>query len=189
VHLIKGYEGLVLCGITHTPTHYWWGNQVTESGRLLLIVSCSQRKRPDPGLLPALDRYDGGHFRILRKARRERYWPETMDMLILSAKYGLVAGSTPITNYDQKITRDRAKELHSQVLQVLQTCTRQHTYREVYVDLGQAYQAAVEGLAQVFNGSLIVYAKGRIGQRLAQLQSWLVAQYREGSMSRSRSEG
>jgi hypothetical protein len=54
---------------------------VTESGRLLLIVSCSQRKRPDPGLLPALDRYDGGHFRILREAQREGYWPETMELL------------------------------------------------------------------------------------------------------------
>jgi len=166
--------------MTHTPTHCWWGNQVTESGRLVLIVSCSQRKRPDPGLLPALNRYDGGHFRILRKARREGYWPETMDMRILSAKHGLLAGSTPITNYDQKITRDRANELHSQVLQVLQTGARQHTYREVYVDLGRDYQAAIEGLTQVFNGSRVVYAKGRIGQRLAQLRSWLVSQYREG---------
>ena len=51
---------------------------MTESGRLLLIVSCSQRKRLDPGLLLALDRYDGGHFRILRKAQREGQWPETM---------------------------------------------------------------------------------------------------------------
>ena len=161
-------------------THCWWGSRVIVSGRLLLILSCSQRKRLDLGLLPAIERYDGGHFRILRKARREGYWPETMDVRILSAKYGLLAASTLITNYDQKITRDRASELQNPVLQVLQTCARQNTYREVYVDLGRDYQAAVEGLTQVFNGSLVVYAKGRIGQRLAQLQSWLVSQYREG---------
>ena len=29
---------------------------MTESGRLLLIVSCSQRKRLDPGLLPWKER-------------------------------------------------------------------------------------------------------------------------------------
>ena len=77
-----------------------------------------------------------------------------MDVLILSAKYGLLAGSTPMPNYDQKITRDRANELQNQVLQALQTCARQNTYREVYVDLGRDYQAAVERLAQVFNGPL-----------------------------------
>jgi hypothetical protein len=102
-----------------------------------------------------------------------------MDVLILSAKHGLLAASTPILSYDQRITRDRANELQSQVLQVLQICARQNIYREVYVDLGRDYQAAVEGLAQVFNGSLVVYAKGRIGQRLAQLQRWLVSQYKE----------
>ena len=150
------------------------------SGRLLLIVSCLQRKRRDPGLLPAIERYDGGHFRVLRKARREGYGPATMDVLILSAEHGLLAASTPILSYDQRITRNRANAPQSHVLRVLQIYARQNIYHEVYVDLGHNYQAAVEGLAQAFNGSLVVYAKGRIGQRLAQLQSWLVAPYREG---------
>jgi hypothetical protein len=42
----------------------------------LLIVTCSQRKRSDRELLPALKRYDGIFFRILRKAQREGYWPD-----------------------------------------------------------------------------------------------------------------
>lgn len=54
--------------------------------RLLLIVSCSQRKRSDLGLLPAIERYDGVYFRLLRKAQREGYWPENLDVLILSAQ-------------------------------------------------------------------------------------------------------
>lgn len=110
----------------HAGSRTVGGGRVAVSGRLLLILSCSQRKRLDLGLLPAIERYDGGHFRVLRKARREGYWPEAMDVLILSARYGPLAASTPITNYDQKITRDRANELHSQVLQVLQTCARQN---------------------------------------------------------------
>ena len=36
----------------------------------LLILSCSQRKRPDRVLLPALERYDGPVFRMLRKFLR-----------------------------------------------------------------------------------------------------------------------
>jgi hypothetical protein len=58
--------------------------------RYLLILGCSQRKRPDSGLLPAIERYDGVNFRILQKAKREEYLPENLDILILSAKYGLI---------------------------------------------------------------------------------------------------
>ena len=37
----------------------------------VLIIACSQRKRPDAGLLPALDRYDGPAFQVLRRFLRE----------------------------------------------------------------------------------------------------------------------
>ncbi|MFN8458221.1 MAG: hypothetical protein U0401_26815 [Anaerolineae bacterium] len=33
-----------------------------DKSKRLLILACSQRKRPDPGLLPAIERYDGGSF-------------------------------------------------------------------------------------------------------------------------------
>ena len=76
--------------------------------RLLLIIACSQRKRSELNLLPAIGRYDGVYFRLLRKARREGYWPENLDMLILSSKYGLIDLSTPIAYYEQRMTRTRA---------------------------------------------------------------------------------
>ena len=76
--------------------------------RYLLIVACSQRKRSDPGLLPAIERYDGVNFRVLRKARREGYWPENLDVLILSAKYGLLKPDTLIEDYDSRMTQERA---------------------------------------------------------------------------------
>jgi len=144
--------------------------------RLLLIVSCSRRKRSDLGLLPAIERYDGVSFRLLRKARREGYWPENLDVLILSAKYGLIDISTPIAHYEQRMTRNRANDLKSQVFQVLQTLTQEFSYSAVYVELGKDYQDVMEGLTQLFSASSVVYAKGRIGQRLAHLRQWLLAQ-------------
>lgn len=143
------------------------------SDRRLLILSCSQRKRSDLGLLPAIERYDGGHFRLLRKARREGRWPENLDMLILSAKHGLIDPSTPIASYEQRMTHSRAKELKTQIVQALQTYAGQNAYCEVYVDLGQIYQSAIEGLVQWFNGSRVIYAEGRVGERLARLKEWL----------------
>jgi hypothetical protein len=127
--------------------------------RLLLIVSCSQRKRSEPGLLPAIERYDGVYFRLLRKARREGYWPENLDALILSAKYGLIDIATPIYSYEQCMTRNRATQLRIQTIQTLQTFARRLSYSEVYVDLGQDYRYAIEGLVQVFDSSLVTYAR------------------------------
>src|SRR5262245_4306372 len=56
----------------------------------LLIMACSQRKRSEPNLLPAIERYDGVHFRVLRKAQREGYWPANLAS-------SLSAGVTPVT--------------------------------------------------------------------------------------------
>lgn len=140
----------------------------------LLILACSQRKRPNPGLLPAIERYDGGSYRVLRKLKREGNWPKNVDVLILSAKYGLIEAKTPIADYEQRMTRPRAKELKNQVTDVLRVYA-QKDYDEVYVDLGQDYWSAVEELVDVFRHFSVIYAQGRIGQRLASLKNWITS--------------
>ena len=61
----------------------------------LLILGCSQKKRPDSGLLPALDRYDGPMFRVLRKCLREcPGGAQGLETYILSAEFGLMQAST-----------------------------------------------------------------------------------------------
>ncbi len=142
--------------------------------RYFLIVACSQRKRSDPDLLPAIERYDGGNFRLLRKAKREGYFPQSLDVLILSAKYGLISASTSIANYDQRMTSERAKELQEQTVQTLQSYARQHSYQEVYVDLGQDYYPAIGDISKIFNDASIIYAQGKIGERLARVKHWLI---------------
>ena len=55
----------------------------------LLILSCSQRKRKDPGFLPAIERYDGVNFRVIKKLGRQSRLLKNLDILIISAKYGI----------------------------------------------------------------------------------------------------
>ncbi|PLZ98803.1 hypothetical protein CEN50_09835 [Fischerella thermalis CCMEE 5268] len=148
-----------------------------KSARYLLIISCSQRKLSDHGFLPAIARYDGGHFRVLRKAQRDGYWSNHIDVLILSAKYGLIEGCTPIANYEQRMNKKRACELKSQVKQTLKIYVKKNVYRELYVDLGQNYQLAIEELGELFKDSLVTYAQGRIGKRLKSLKDWLLAKH------------
>lgn len=155
-----------------------------SSNRRLLILSCSKSKQAEPGLLPAIDRYDGVSFRLLRKAQREGYWPTDLDLLVLSAKYGLIEAHTPIADYEQRMTHSRAIELRSQAARTLHDYVTRD-YREIYIDLGRHYHPALEGLTDLFGDSLVTYAEGRIGERLAKLKSWLVKKNMEDHSSSS----
>lgn len=146
---------------------------MTTEPRYLLIVACSQRKSDCPDLLPAIERYDGGNFRVLRKANRDGRLPETIDVLVLSAKYGLIEASTPISDYEQRMTQKRAAELQPLVTEKLHNHLQENTYDEIYVDLGQDYWPAINETANLFDTTSVIYAKGRIGQRLASLKGWL----------------
>lgn len=141
--------------------------------RYLLIIACSQRKRSDDSLLPAIERYDGVNFRVLHKAKREGYLLGNLDILILSAKYGLIEANTQIANYEQRMDSGRAKALKKQVVQMLRNYAGQRNYHEIYVDLGKDYLDAAEKLEAIFENSTIIFAEGRIGERLSKLKHWL----------------
>ena len=79
----------------------------------LLNLSCSQRKRHDSGLLPAVERYDGPTFRLLRRYQAKS--SDHLDVYVLSVLLGLIHSEETIPNYDQKMTPQRALELRSQI--------------------------------------------------------------------------
>ena len=79
--------------------------------RSLLVISCSGAKDKTPGLLPVVMRYKGLLYPTLRKAMRENRFPRSLDILIVSAKYGLLTSEEPIEDYDQKIDTKRARGL------------------------------------------------------------------------------
>jgi len=70
----------------------------------LLIISCSQRKLDTPQSIYAMYRYEGPTYQILRKLRREGHFPLDVDVLIISARYGLLGLREPIHTYNQKMT-------------------------------------------------------------------------------------
>ncbi len=148
--------------------------------RALLLLACSQRKRPDADLLPAWERYDGGTYRVMRNLRRRGVWPFTVDVYILSARFGLIPAEQPIPDYDQRMTRTRARELRPQVLQALEKLLATGQYDTLYLDLGQDYLPAVEGWEHLARKYGVAYqqARGRIGQRLRALRQWLLERWR-----------
>ena len=147
-----------------------------SSGHIyLLIMTCSQRKRSAPELLPALERYDGIFFRILRKALRERHWSDTLKVLIISAKYGLLELDTVIENYDLRMTIGQAKQLQPVVAPLLIKRVTALAYTEIFLNVGKTYYEAIEGWNTALpHDTTVIYASGGIGQRAQQMRHWLV---------------
>ena len=82
----------------------------------LMIISRSDKKNIQPGLLPAIQRYKGAWYGVINKLKREWNLPDNLDILIISAKYGLINSEMQIENYDQKMDYTRAREFSSSAL-------------------------------------------------------------------------
>ncbi|MEA5560724.1 helicase HerA-like domain-containing protein [Planktothrix agardhii] len=67
----------------------------------LLIINCSKSKYSQLEFLPAIERYNGVAFRVVRKFLQEQT-TDYLDIFILSAKFGLIPAYQLIPNYDQK---------------------------------------------------------------------------------------
>lgn len=145
--------------------------------RRVLILSCSQRKRSDLGSLPAIERYDGPPFRVLRRYLRTRPI-DPPEVYILSAEFGLIPADYPIPDYDHRMTVSRARQLQDSVGSLLKAIFENADVagdqRRVFLNLGKTYQEALNGYREPFASVLVAQAAfGGMGKRLSQLKSWL----------------
>lgn len=139
----------------------------------MLILACSRRKRPDEKLLPAVERYDGPAFRVLRRFLRESP-SEAPSILILSAKHGLIPHDLPIAAYDRKMSLARARQLRPLVLAELDRMTASRSSVETLVFAGQQYLPALyKDDASLAQNTTIKVCAGALGRKLAELHDWL----------------
>ncbi len=147
----------------------------------VLILSCTAKKRADAGLLPALERYDGPTFRVLRSYLRDRP-TDPPHVHILSAEFGLIPASHPIPYYDRPMTRGRAHEMRAPVQQSLAAALGDLTQasfdpEHLLVCLGREYREALIGyvgpVAEVIPSRCV---RAGLGRRLTILRHWLLGQ-------------
>jgi hypothetical protein len=141
----------------------------------LLILSCSARKRADRACMPAIERYDGPAFQVLRKFLRS--CPDrahALHTLILSAEFGLMQADHPTPYYDRRMTHQRAIAMQPQVMAALARHVEAASPEQLFVSLGRAYWKALAGYEQLLPGGVqVTVASGSQGRRLAQLRDWL----------------
>lgn len=138
----------------------------------VLILACSARKKPDAGLLPAIERYNGPSFQVLRKFLRSS--TEQIRIWILSAEFGLISSDLAIPWYDRRMTLSRAQQLREPVIKCLKDLTRESAASELYIVAGKAYLEAMKNFEKDMPSSLkIATADGGLGRKLSQLRAWL----------------
>jgi hypothetical protein len=144
----------------------------------LLILSCSKAKRKNAGCLPAIERYDGPTFRVLRRYLRQP-GADPPETYVLSAKFGLIPGDCRIPDYDRSMTPQRAEELRPQVIDDLHripvpAVPSDSPMPSLFHNLGKVYLLATGDLETIMSDRWVVsHASGPPGVKLSQLHHWL----------------
>jgi len=140
----------------------------------LLIISCSATKRPEPTPIPAIERYDGPLWRVLRSFQREQpIIAADINVWAISAEHGLIPASTPICLYDRRMSTERAKALHSAVLSELQSVLGTE-YTQICLAVGKDYLRALCGWEALLpQGVTVTITDGTAGVKQGQLRAWL----------------
>ncbi len=126
-------------------------------------------------MLPALDRYDGPAFQVLRKFIVEcPAEAGKLDIRIFSAKFGLIPADRLIPFYDKPMTARQAIALNPTVLAEVERLLAQRIYRKLLINVGQNYHPALAGFESLAPDDLeVARASGSSGRRQTILRDWL----------------
>lgn len=142
----------------------------SRDARKLLILGCSDLKRHSDGPLPALDRYDGPAYRVLRKFLRERLWPSDLSIAVLSAKHGLFGIFKNIEDYNKRMDSDTARLQAPACTRVLESWAQHH--KSIHISLGQQYLPALQPAIDQLEIEPTLF-HGAIGHKLSQVKNLL----------------
>lgn len=138
----------------------------------LLVVSCSQRKKIEMSRMPAIELYDGPMFRMIRK--HKPFFYNGIDLLIVSAKYGLIQPSAKISNYDKRLSLEQIPKLRKETLTRLEKFLKNENYNEIMLSMGKDYLNLFEGIDKIIlKNCNVKTAKGKIGEKLHHTKKWL----------------
>ena len=150
----------------------------------LLVMSCSARKTITPGLVPAIERYDGPLYQTYRVWERAAPRSDHPAILILSAEYGLIPARGLIPAYDRKMDEARAAQLAAGgITETDYTGLRMDTageeepaFRSACFVGGKLYLGVMETLLIPFLGKTGLQparVNGQIGYMRRDLRRWL----------------
>lgn len=140
-----------------------------------VLISCSNVKKTVNEPSPAYEVYDGPYFKTIKKLKREGLFPDSVNIYIISAKYGLLQLEDPILNYDERITREKASVLNKSIVYNLAKEISDNRYTQLIVNLGSDYMPSISGLEDIIPSNChLVEFTGTIIQRRKLLKEYLL---------------
>lgn len=131
----------------------------------LLLQSCSASKNEVNRETPALELYSGYFYKIIKKSIRNDEFRSDTDLLILSAKYGILDPTDEIPYYDREMDSARAQELHADVVESIATRIEEVGYDQLVVNMGSTYREAIEGLGEHVDVPILGIPGDGIGEK------------------------
>lgn len=143
--------------------------------RNLLVLGCSKAKVGIREPLPAIERYDGPSFQMVRKLFFDGLHLD-VDLMILSGRFGLLQPGTLLPMYDYTIS---GRAIDSNVTRLwraeLSRQVRARGYEEVFLAMGRDYAAFLDGPKLRGAATKVMLPAGPIGKRLGQTKRWLLS--------------
>ncbi len=149
--------------------------KVNNMARKLLIMPPSYRRRTEPDL-PAIERYDGVLYRVLRRNLKSK----DVDILVLTEDLKLVWGNEKLPYKKPKGDKwsgykpqDIPDDTVKKNMEFLKEVLEKGNYDEVFVALGEKFRKAIGDLEKVTNVR-VTYIEGRgLGPYAQCLKEWL----------------
>lgn len=150
--------------------------------RLIIVSESLRRLKEPPEPIPALDRFDGVYFRIIKKYRREGKLQDT-DCIIVSKKFGIICQNEKIPYYKPNhinkigylnMKENQTKKLRGKNLAKLKEIFVKNRYSEIFVNVGKRFMKLIEGLEKLTSAK-IIYASGPgLGPKAQHLKRWIL---------------
>jgi hypothetical protein len=144
----------------------------------LIIISASQRRSKDPQPLPAIARYEGVFFAVVRKYLREGKLKGT-DIIVVSDKYGVVTADEDVpcheaTQESPSFSKEALEKANRENLARLRSIFNKNRYREILVVCGKEFQRLIEGFEELTEAK-IVFCEGKgLGPKALSLKQWIL---------------
>lgn len=99
--------------------------------------------------------------------------PKDLEILIVSARFGLIGLEEKIPYVDQIMTFENAQKLRKGFLGKLKAKFDHRKYSEIFVNLGAVYAESIKGFEN-FVDAKVTYASGTLGKRVKQMTQWIL---------------
>ena len=153
---------------------------LSSFNKILIIPSSIGRIKTTENL-PAIERFTGVYFKVIRRWRREGHVKNVL-VLILTDRFGLVEEQTPIPYYEPtfgqfghlKLDPILKNSLREQSLGILQKILGAHKVDEIYINASKEFRELLFDIEKITSAK-ITYAQGRgIGPKSAHMRDWII---------------